>query len=96
MNHPTSANAVGYPVFDVAGRLNLEGHAEFLGVKLHTDRPPTSALRVMGVDIEFSDPAEADRFAHVAKVMADQLHLAYERGIAREPITADTAPRSDT
>lgn len=74
--------------FEVAGRLNLAGSAEFIGIRHHVDGPPTSTLRVMGVDIDFSNPSEADRFAQQARIMADQLRLARERAeIAREPHT---------
>jgi hypothetical protein len=81
MNNPT-----GETTFEVDGRLNLKGHAEFTGVRHRVDGPPSSGLRFCGVDIEFTNPIEADRFAQAARVMADQLRLAIERPlIVREP-----------
>ncbi|MEV4059695.1 hypothetical protein [Nonomuraea dietziae] len=83
MIHPT-----GLPTFEVAGRLHLDGHAEFLGIRRHIDRPPTASLRVLGIELEFTSTNEADAFARQAVILAEQLHLAHERAeIAREPKT---------
>lgn len=59
-------------------------HAEFLGVRHHPDRAPTSELRACGVelfsvDLVFATPEESQQFAAAAQVMANQHHIAWER-----------------
>ena len=86
-------NPNGGPTFQVKGRLNIQGGAEFLGIRHHIDGAPTSTIRVWGIEIDFTNPAEADQFAQQARVMADQLRLAQERSvIARGPKTGDDDP----
>lgn len=68
-----------HKTFSVEGRLNVQGGAEFLGVRNHPDRPPTSALHALGVDLTFVTPQEAAEFAAAAQVMAAQHHIAWER-----------------
>lgn len=67
------------PPFDVTAALNLAGHAEFLGIRIDSDGQPRALLRVCGIDIDFIDTGEADRFASAATVMANQLHIAHDR-----------------
>jgi hypothetical protein len=75
--------------FEVQAKLNLAGTAEFTGVRHYPDdRPPTSGMRVCGIDLQFDDPGEADQFAAAAQVMAAQLHIAHDRNsIARDRIS---------
>lgn len=65
--------------FSVTTRLNLAGTAEFLGIRHRLDGPPVAALRVCGVDLEFTDPDETARFASAAEVMAAYHRIAAER-----------------
>ena len=69
--------------FQVTGRLNLAGHAEFLGIRQSPDGQPVATFRALGVDLDFSDTDEADRFAAAATVMANQLHIAHDRNQIR-------------
>ncbi|MEV0968482.1 hypothetical protein [Microtetraspora glauca] len=88
MHDPTGAPET----FEVTGRLNLKGAAEFLGIRHQMTGKPVATLRVLGVDLDFTDTAEADRFAQAAMVMANQLHIAHDRNeIAREPQAGDPA-----
>ncbi|MEU0516619.1 hypothetical protein [Streptosporangium sp. NPDC006007] len=59
-------------------------HAEFLGVRHHPDRAPTSELRACGVelfsvDLVFATPEESAAFASAAQVLAAQHRIAWER-----------------
>lgn len=76
MNHPIGPDA---PTFEVAGRLNLNGNAEFLGIRHRPDGMPVATLRVMGVDVDFTELHEADAFAAAATILANQLHIAHDR-----------------
>ena len=69
--------------FQVSARLNLKGSAEFTGLRHQVDGTISTGLRVCGVDLTFTDPTEADRFAAAAQVMAAQLHIAHDRNEIR-------------
>lgn len=77
MNHPTGPPA---PTFEVDGRLNLHGRAEFLGIRHRPDDGvPVATLRVLGIDVDFTEVHEADAFAAAAQILASQLHIAHDR-----------------
>lgn len=63
----------------VEARLNLKGDAEFIGVRHHHDRAPTSEMRACGMDLVFETPEESAAFASAAQVMAAQHRIAWER-----------------
>ncbi|WP_068924951.1 hypothetical protein [Planobispora rosea] len=66
--------------FEVEAKLNLTGDIEFLGVRHYPDgRPPTSEIKLFGIPVSINNTDVADRFAHAAQVMADQLHIAHTR-----------------
>ncbi|GIH69478.1 hypothetical protein [Sphaerimonospora thailandensis] len=71
------------PAFQVAGRLNLTGQAEFLGIRHKVTGKPVATLAVCGIELDFTDPHMADQFAQAARVMAEQLHIAHERTTRR-------------
>lgn len=52
---------------------------EFLGIRIHTDKAPTSEMRARGHELVFDTPDEAAEFAAAAQVMAAQHHIAWER-----------------
>ena len=81
MQHPygTPEPAPAAERIEVEGRLNLRGTAEFLGVRHHHDKNPTSEMRALGLDLVFDTPEESERFAAAAQVMAAQHHIAWER-----------------
>lgn len=78
-SEPEPAKAPQLPRFEVEAKLNLKGVAEFTGTRHHPDRAPTSGIRVCGIDVQFDTPAEAERFAAAAQVMAAQHQIAWER-----------------
>lgn len=95
ISNPYSADATPER-FEVEAKLNLKGTAEFTGVRHHHDKAPTSGMRVCGVDLVFATPAEAEQFASVAMVMANQHHIAWDRngiGRTRSDVPVQAAPQ---
>lgn len=80
-SNPYSDRAEDQPRFQINAKLNLKGIAEFTGVNLIDG--PSAGLRVCGIELRFTDLAEADAFAAAAQIMANQLHIAHDRNAVR-------------